>query len=203
MSKALVRFTAMSLSIALIMLTQAGCGGSVEGSVSGGGNVDGNGNFQGELKAEVKVKITWSPKPSEFYEVLALEMLDGLVIEDSVIPVKVSVSTDMRYTKTATFNLRRSTSLNFSALLRGTRVHTFVPENKAAVDAFIKQALANSKSLTNATISFNVKSTGRIPIVRGTPTALTPQNTGMRIQFLPNETPALVKSTVDVKLVKL
>jgi hypothetical protein len=186
--------------LASLVILQTGCDTEVEGGASGSGSINGDGNLKGEVKVEIKVKIRFSPKPAVLDEVIMLEMLNGLSIDATTFPVAISVSTDKGFAKNLTFTAVRNTRLAISPLLTGTRLFIYTPQNKTALDAFLKEAMANTDALMNATLSFRVGYVGKLTVAKGTPVVLNPQNTGVRLRLLPNETAPLVKLSVNVPI---
>ena len=183
-----------------LVIVQTGCDGEVEGGASGGGSIDGSGNAKGDVRVEIKFKIRFSPKPSVLDEAIMLELLNGLSIDASSFPVAISVSTDKGFTKALTFTAVRNTGLSITPLLAGTRLFAYTPQNKAALDAFLKDAMANSDALLNASMSFKVGYVGKLVVAKGVPVILTPQNLGVRVRLLPSETPPLAKLTVNAPI---
>jgi hypothetical protein len=198
------------LSFLCLLFIQTGCesSGSVEiggsasvgGSTGGGGTNDpGGGSAKGEVKVSFGVKVAWSPKPTVFDEAIILDLLQNFKTTDTSITVKATVTTDTGYTKTGTFIFNRNTALTVTPYLQNAAAYLFKPADKAAVDMFIKDALAKSDHLTNLSATFTSKISGTVPVTK---TALTKSEIGVRLQFLPNETPAplpITKLTFPIK----
>jgi hypothetical protein len=190
----------LSLSfLGILVLIQTSCeaSGSVEisggveagaGTGGTGGGTDPGGYVKGSGSIKATVTVKFSPKPTTFDEAIILDLLRELNVTNTSITVNASISTDSGYSKTAAFIFNRNTSLNIAPYLKNADSYVFKPANKAALDAFIKDALANTNHLATVNVSFKMDLNGGKQLFAKT--ALTRDDIGVRIQFLPNETPA-------------
>lgn len=167
---------------ALLALIYLSCSGSA--SASGSCKIV-NGKKDCTFKIEFEVKF--SPKPKTFDEVFVLDLNSKYKLLNQRIPVSVILKTDKGYTRKAKFTLAKNKSKSVSPIKSGFTTHVFTPADKAAVDKFIKNALANTIHTLNSTMTLKFTTDGVTSKTTGKRTYWGKGDIGFRTKFQPKE----------------
>ena len=135
------------LSILLLVLAVAFLQVSCKGECKV--KVDSKGNGSGECS----LSSEFSPKPTKYDPLVVIDLNKNYLIGDRI-TVNVKYKTDRNFSRSGTFYIRRDVSKRSAPVLAKAQAYSFVPENKAAMEVFFKEALANTTHLITETVTF-------------------------------------------------
>lgn len=144
-------------------------------------------NGKKECGLFIRAVINFSPKPETFDEVFVLDLNSRYKLLNQRIPVNVILKTDKGYTRKATFTLAKNKSKSVKPIKSGFTTHVFTPADKAVVDKFIKNALANTIHTLNYTMTLNFTTDGVTSKTTGKRTYWGKGDIGLRTKFQPEQ----------------
>jgi len=138
-----IKLLSILLLVLVVAFLQVSCKGECKAKV------DSQGNGSGECSLSSK----FSPKPTKYDPLVVIDLNKNYLIGDRI-TVNVKYRTDQNFSKSGTFYIRRDVSKRSTPVLAKAQAYSFVPENKAAMGIFFKEALAKTNHLITETVTF-------------------------------------------------
>ena len=135
------------LSILLLVLAVAFLLMSCKGGCKAKVDSQGNGSGECSLSSE------FSPRPTQYDPLVVIDLNKNYLIGDRI-AVNVKYTTDRNFSKSGTFYIRRAVNRRLAPVLANTQAYSFVPENKAAMQIFFKEALDKTNHLITEKVTF-------------------------------------------------
>ena len=179
MKKAFVSLLTVSTIVSLVLILST-CGGSGK---AGGKCMIVNGKK--ECSMWIEFEFRFSPKPEVLDEIFVLDLSNNFLLLDNSIPVNVTVNSDLKYKQSTSFIFTRNAARRVASVKQNFNSHVFTPQNKTAVDKFIKAALARTNHSLKARITFKFTTEGQI-LKSGKEIFWQKKDIGFRAKFAPD-----------------